>query len=202
MDKLEQNKLEGNIGKVCLMNFLDGLWFPMPVFVIFLLDNGMNLTQIGLILSGNAIMPFLLDIPSSIWADKYSRKSILILMALAYMLQNVTFLFGHSFAMFVLGVCFNGIGTALSLGISSAFIYDTLLSIGKAKHYEIMQSKVMTSLFAGRLLASVGALVYLINPRMVFLLSTIVTFIGLCIALSLKEPPREKSVSNPIYHIR
>ena len=201
MDKIEQKGLEGNVGKICLMNFLDGLWFPMSVFVIFLLDNGMSLTQAGLILGAYSIMPFFLDLPSSILADKHSRKSMLILMSLAYLFQNIFYFFGHSFAIFFLASCFNGIGTALSMGISSAFVYDTLLSIGKEKNYEKAQSKVMVSLFAGRLLASAGVFIYLIDPRMVFSLATVVTFAGLCVAFSLKEPPRQKSASKPLLHI-
>jgi predicted MFS family arabinose efflux permease len=184
------------------MNFLDGLWFPGTVFVVFLLDNGMSLIQVGLILCAYSIIPFLLDLPSSILADKHSRKLMLVLMSLAYMLQNVFYFFGHSFSVFFLASCFNGIGTALSFGISSAFVYDTLISIGKEEHYEKVQSKVMMSFFVGRLLATTGAYIYLINQRMVFLLSVATTAIGFLAALSLKEPSRRKGICSPFSHIR
>ncbi len=185
------------------MNFFDGMWFPGPVFVIFLLASGMNLTQVGLILAGSSIMPFFFDIPSSLWADKYSRKSMLILSWIAFLSMNAIYLFTHSFVMFFIAFCLNGIGTALSMGIFSAFIYDTLLTAGKEEQYEKTQSKVKKYFFTGRLMASViGAYVYSINPRMVFLLSTIASVICLALIFSLKEPPREKSLSKSFRQIR
>ena len=203
MDEVIQKNLKGNIKKICLMNFFDGMWFPGPVFVIFLLASGMNLTQVGLILAGSSIMPFFFDIPSSLWADKYSRKSMLILSWIAFLSMNAIYLFTHSFVMFFIAFCLNGIGTALSMGIFSAFIYDTLLTAGKEEQYEKTQSKVKKYFFTGRLMASViGAYVYSINPRMVFLLSTIASVICLALIFSLKEPPREKSLSKSFRQIR
>ena len=203
MNKTEQKNLEGNIHKICLMNFFDGMWFPGSVFVIFLLSNGMDLTQVGLILAGSSIMPFFFDIPSSLWADKYSRKLMLALSWIAFLSMNAIYLFSNSFAMFFIAFCLNGVGTALSMGIFSAFVYDTLLSLGKEAQYEKTQSRVKKYYYAGRLSASViGAYVYLLNPRMVFLLSTLASIICLALVFLLKEPPREKSISKPFYQIR
>jgi len=195
--------LENNIGKICLINFLDGMWFPGSVFVIFLLGNGMSLAQVGLILAGSSIMPFFFDIPSSLWADKYSRKIMLALSWMAYLAMNAIYLFSHSFVMFFIAFCLNGIGTALSMGIFSAFVYDTLLSLGEEEAYEKTQSKIKRYFYAGRLSASIiGAYVYLINPRMVFLLSAIASIVCLILVFFLKEPPREISISKSFYQIK
>lgn len=203
MDKIEQKNLEGNISKICLVNFFDGMWFPGSVFVIFLLANGMNLTQVGLIFAGSSIMPFFFDIPSSIWADKYSRKSMMALSWIAFLSMNAIYIFSHSFILFFIAFSLNGTGTALSMGIFSAFTYDTLLSLEKEEQYEKTQSKIRKYFYAGRLLAAViGVYVYLINPRMVFVLSTIASVICLLLVISLKEPPREKSISKSFHQIR
>ncbi|MFA7169411.1 MAG: hypothetical protein WC178_00990 [Candidatus Paceibacterota bacterium] len=93
MNNTKQKNLEGNINKLCLMIFVDRMWFAGPIFAIFLLDRGMNFTQIGLITGASYIVSLLLDIPSSIWADKYSRKSLLILSSAAFTLLNLTFFF-------------------------------------------------------------------------------------------------------------
>jgi len=196
MNKMDQKNLEGNIDKICLMNFLDGLWFPLPVYVIYLLDSHMSWTQIGMILGAAAVMPFFFDIPSSIWADKYSRRFVMILSSIAFLLANIFFYISNSFELFFLGSCLNGIGIAFSTGIFSAFIYDTLLSLGEEKQYERVQSKVMKYFFTGRLIASaIGAYVYLTNPKMVFLLSIFVSSVCLVLTFYLKEPSREKSIS-------
>lgn len=199
----EQKLLEGNLNKVCVMNFLDGMWFATPVFVLFLLQNNMSLTQIGIILGAYPVMQLLFDIPSSVWADKYSRKFMLILSVIGFTFQNVAYFFSHSFELFLIGSCFNGIGEALWTGTFSALIYDSLLSLGKEEQYEKVQSRVMKSFFAGRFLVCIfGVYIFLINPRAVFLLSLFFNIINIIAACSLKEPPREKSISQSFDQIK
>ena len=185
------------------MNFLDGMWFATPVFVLFLLNNNMSLTQIGIILGAYPVMQLLFDIPSSVWADKYSRKLMLILSVIGFTLQNIAYFFADSFELFLIGSCFNGIGEALWTGTFSALIYDSLLSINKEGQYEKVQSKVMKSFFAGRFLVCIfGVYIFLISPRVVFLLSMFFNLINIIVALSLKEPPREKSISQSSAQIK
>jgi MFS family permease len=185
------------------MIFVDRMWFAQPVFVIFLLSRGMSLTQIGWIVGASYIASFILDIPSSVWADKYSRKFILILSSAAFTLLNITFFLSNSFWMFFLGFCFNGIGTAFSSGILSAFTFDTLLSLGKEKHYEKVQSRIVQYSFIGRIIGSAaGVYFYYIDPRMPFLLSALANFVCFLVTFSLKEPTREKSISKSFDQIK
>lgn len=203
MDIKDQKDLEGNINKACFMNFFGGMWLATPVVIVFFSDNHMSLTQIAMILGAYPIMHLLFDIPSSIWADKYSRKSILILGSIGCMLQNIIYFFSGSFELFFIASCVNGIGEALLGGTFNALVYDTLLSLGREKKYEKIQLKIMKSFFAGKLLASIlGAYIYIINPRAVFLLSAIFSMIHVTFAFSLKEPTREKSVSKSFNQIK
>jgi len=203
MNKTEQKNLEGNISKICWIDFFGGMWFPGPVFAIFLLANGMSLTQVGLIFASSSVMPFFFDIPSSIWADKYSRKSMLALAWIAYLSMNTIYIFSHSFAMFFIAFSLNGVGTALSNGISNALTYETLLSLGKQEQYEKTQSKIKKYFYAGKLLASLaGAYVYTINPRGVFLFGAAASLACLVLVIFLKEPRREKSISRSFGQIR
>jgi len=203
MKVTEHKKLEGNISKICLIDFFGGMWFPGPVFAIFLLANGMSLTQVGLIFASSSIMPFFFDIPSSIWADRYSRKSMLALAWIAYLLMNAIYIFSHSFLMFFIAFSLNGIGTALQNGISNALTYETLLSLGTQEQYEKTQAKIKKYFYAGRLLASLaGAYVYTIDPRGVFLFGVIASVASLVLVLLLKEPRREKSISRSFRQIR
>jgi len=185
------------------MIFVDRMWFAGPIFVIFLLDRGMNFTQVGLITGASYIVSFLLDIPSSIWADRYSRRSLLILSSVAFTLLNITFFLYDSFWMFFLGFCFNGIGTAFSSGISSAFLYDTLLSMRKEKRYEKVQAKIVQYSFIGRIIASAaGVYLYYMDPKLPFLLSAIANFICFWVTFSLVEPTREKSISKSLNQVK
>lgn len=203
MNKTDEKNLEGNIKKTCLISLVDGMWFPFPIFIIFFLQSGMSMTQVGLILGASYIMSLLLDIPSSIWADKYSRKSLLIMGNVAFMLLNVIIFLSNSFEMFFLAFCFNGIGTACWTGILSAFVYDTLLSLGREKQYEQTQAKLLKYFFLGRIIAAiVGVYIYSINPKMPFLLSALANFACVIWAFSFKEPTREKSISRSFDQVK
>lgn len=203
MKRTDQKKLEGNIYKMCWMNFFDGLQFSLPIFTIFLLGSGMNFTQIGLIVGASYLIAFILDIPFSALADKYSRKSFLILSNVCFVLLNVIFFFSHSFEMFFVGYCFNGLGTALTSGIASAFVYDTLLSLGEEKQYKKAQSRIIKYRFAGKIVASlVGVSLYYINPRMPFLLQALASFICVILSVWFKEPLWEKSINKSFRQVK
>lgn len=185
------------------MSLVDGLWFTGPIYILFLLDRGMSFTQIGLIMGGNYLMSFIFELPSSIWADKYSRKLVLIIGSVAFMLINAVIFLSDSFEMFFLAFCFNGIGAACWTGIFSAFIYDTLLSLEREKQYEHIQAKFTKYYFTGRIIASLaGVYIYSIDPKMPFLLSALAHLVCIALALSFKEPTREKSISKPLNQAR
>lgn len=203
MDKIDRIKLEGNIKKTCFITFVDGMWFPFPVFIIFFLEHGISMVQVGLILGASYAMSFLLDVPSSIWADRYSRKSILVMGNIAYAFLNTMIFLFDSFEMFFLAFALNGIGIACWTGIFSAFIYDTLLSLGKEGEFEQTQAKFMKYYFSGRIIASIsGVYFYSIDDKLPFLLSALANLICVFLAISFKEPIREKSISKSLDQLK
>lgn len=203
MKTTQTNSPRGNISKLYLMSFIDGMWFTGPIFILFLLDRGMSFAQIGLIMGGNYLMSFLFDLPSSIWADKYSRKFILILGGLFLMLCNVLIYAFDSFLMFFVAFCLAGIGNALITGTSNAFFYDTLLSTGREKQYEKILSKLLKYYFISRMISSVaGAYLYHIDPKSPFLLTALADLVYVLVACLLEEPQREKSISKSFTQIK
>lgn len=203
MNKIEQNNSENNIDKMCWMNFFDGLQFSLPIFTLFLLGNGMNFTQIGLIVGASYIIALILDIPFSALADKHSRRLFLILSNICFMILNVIFFLSHSFGLFFVGYCFNGLGTAFTSGIAGAFVYDTLLSSGKEGRYKKVQSRIAAYRFAGKIAASLaGVYIYNINPHMPFLLQALASLICVIISIQLTEPAWERSIGKSFRQIK
>lgn len=185
------------------MDFFGGLWFPMPVFVIFFLDQGLNLFHIGILFGASTLVQFLLEIPSSVWADKYSRRTVLLWGAVFAFFCDLTLGLSSSFHFFFLALVFSGIGNALFSGTFSALVYDTLLSLGREKEYERVNSKIMRNFFLGRAFASVfGVWMYTISPHSVFFLAALVNLVYILIVLSTIEPYRERSISTPLRQVR
>jgi predicted MFS family arabinose efflux permease len=198
-----QKQLEKNIDRTCLIGFVDGMWFPFPIIILFFLRSGMSMSQIGMIVGASYAVSLLLDIPSSVWADKYSRKSVLIVGSTAFMLLNIIIFLSDSFGMFFLAFCLNGVGTACWTGIFSAFVYDTLLSLGREKQYEQTQARLLKYFFGGRIIASIfGVYIYSIDPKMPFLLSALANFACVMVVFTFKEPIREKSISKSFDQVK
>lgn len=203
MNRYDAQNLKGNINKLYLMGLVDGLWFTGPIFILFLLDKGMSYSQIGIILGGNYLMSFLFELPSSIWADKYSRKLILVLGGLFLMLCNVFICVSDSFYMYFAAFCLAGIGNALISGTNNAFFYDTLLSLGKEKQYDHILSGMLKYYFLSRIIASVaGAYMYGLDPKLPFWATAFADLAYVIVAYRLMEPPREKSLSKSFAQLR
>ena len=74
-------KLEQNIGKFYLYEILLGMFFSVPVIVLFWQENGLSLTQIMILQSLFAGLMVLLEIPTGYFADIYGRKVALVIAA-------------------------------------------------------------------------------------------------------------------------
>ncbi len=75
----DRKKLEKNIQKMYLLKFISGMYFFVPIIVLFWQENGLNLTQIMILQSLFSFMVVTLEIPSGYFADVFGRKmSILI----------------------------------------------------------------------------------------------------------------------------
>lgn len=200
---MDQKNIKGNISKLYLMSLVDGLWFTGPIYILFLLDKGMSFAQIGLIMGGNYLMSFIFELPSSVWADKYSRKFILILGGIFLMLCNIFIFISNTFVIFFIAFSLAGIGNALISGTNNAFFYDTLLSMGKEKQYDKILSGLLKYYFVSRAIASIaGAYLYSIDPRLPFLLTAFADFIYVIVAFWLVEPMHEKSISKSFAQIK
>lgn len=195
--------IKSNIRKFYLASFFEALWFPLPIFILYLLDSGLDLGRVGILLSTLVIVQVIFEIPSSIWADRYSRKNILIIGSIFLTLSSLILFLGDSFEYFFIAMIFIGLSSALRSGTDSAIVYDTLLNLGEEKKYDKTQSKIMVCFFWSRIVASVaGALAYSMNFKLPFLLAVFSSLVLLIVLLALKEPIYKKSISSNFNQIK
>jgi len=105
---------------------------------LFLLDRGLNLAQIGILLFMWSIMSLLLEVPTGIIADHWSRRKMLILSGIFFSLCYTIWIFSHSFLLFLLGYFFRTLGATFASGTLQAYVYDFL----KLEHKESMFEKI------------------------------------------------------------
>ena len=107
------------------------------ISALYLLSNGVTLTQLGLLKTFQAVVIFLLEIPLSYLADKKSKKMSVIISVLTGSIWLLLTGLGTDLWHFFVAEAFNAISIALSSGSLISYMVDT----GKKHHPEI-HSKV------------------------------------------------------------
>ncbi|MFA6097749.1 MAG: MFS transporter [Candidatus Paceibacterota bacterium] len=183
-----------NIPKFYVAIFFDAMWFAGPVWILYFLSIGLNFEQIGILVGISFIVQAFFEIPSSVWADRYSRKNILIIGMSFWFVAQIIFLSANSFYFFIFAAIFQGLSNSFFSGTESAIVYDTLLNMGREKEYGKIQSKIHSIFFLGRIIISIGGvLAYSYDKKLPFLLSVITSLIAVFIFSLIKEPRFHKS---------
>ena len=186
-----------NIGKLYAFAFLEKTLFPMAIITLFWKDRiGLSLTEILTLQGIFSAATVLLEYSSGYVSDRLGYRASLsiatVIGVAGWGLYTVAGSFGEVLAAEIL------LGTALSFisGSDSALLYETLLAEGKEGLYARYEGRMngfsqtgeaMGALFAG--------VMYEAMPLLPFFLQIGVWVAAFAVARSMKEPPREISIS-------
>ena len=166
------------------------------MFAAFTVESGLSPIQIGFIFALFFVACNLFEIPSSIIADKFSRKKVIMVALIFFLFCNGIFLFSQSQTAFILHMILAGIGVALFSGTVEALLYDELKAIGKEEKYQkaigfyqiALSLALSTSLFLGAFLVQYGYYVIVVT-------SLFLAFASLFVfTVFMNEAPRTKAV--------
>lgn len=173
--------------KFCAYGFFKNLRFFEIFFILFLLENGLSYLNIGLLYSIRQITINLMEIPSGIIADAFSRKRALLFALSAYLISFIIFYFSHRFFFLAMAMVLYGLGEAFRSGTHKAIILqylkdNNLLSL-KTRYYGSTRS---WSQMGSALVALLAALFFYLGAdyRLLFLITVIPYLIDLLIISS------------------
>ena len=132
-----ESKLRSNIWKYYLHEIFAGMFFSIPVIVLFWQNNGLTLTEVMILQSIFAVIVAALEIPTGYFADIYGRKPTLVLSGISIFIAILAYSLGHNFAQFLIAEVFFALGVSLASGTSSAFIYDTLVDLKEEQNHSL-----------------------------------------------------------------
>jgi MFS family permease len=115
-----------NIRWLVLARFFADLFFYSTTIVIFQEQRGLNFTQIFLNESILSAAIWIADIPTSIWADRFGYRSMIIVGCVMSLLGMITYLFAYGFWLFALSSVLGGLAIACSSGCESALLYSSI----------------------------------------------------------------------------
>jgi MFS family permease len=128
MSSITQHKSQ--MLKFGMYGFLKNLRFFEPFLILFFLETGgLNLFQVGLLISIREIIIYIVEIPSGVIADSYGKKTQLAMCFLFYIVSFVIFFIGGfypAFWVFIIAMAFFGFGEAFRSGTHKAMIMQFL----------------------------------------------------------------------------
>lgn len=166
---------------------LQGLLLWVPVEKLFMSEIGFDAASVGLMAAAYAAVVPLLEIPSGILADRWSRRGVLIFSSVALACTTLIGGLSTNVAFYIVSAMFLGVYFAMYSGTVEAIVYDIVVEeTGDGELYQRRIGRVhvidSVALVASSLAG--GVLAELTSPRLMYFLS--VPFVALSIVCYLK----------------
>ena len=105
-------------------------------WILFFIQNGLSLLQIGLLESIFHVTSLLCEIPSGMLADRFSYKTNLYLARLSSIGSSILILFGQgNFWIYAIAMMVNAWSYNFDSGTSTAFLFDSAVEAGQKDRY-------------------------------------------------------------------
>ena len=180
---------KGNIPLLAGLEFTS--YFGITSFwILFFIQNGLSLLQIGLLESIFHGTSLLCEIPSGMLADRFSYKTNLYLARLASIVSSILILFGQgNFWIYALAMIVSAWSYNFDSGTSTAFLYDSAVEAGQKDRYLQISSFLSGVAEVTRTLGTVVAGFFIHGAlAWTYLIAIGLSFISIILIYFMKEP--------------
>ncbi len=165
------------------------LWYGIEK--IFLKNTlNLSLTQIASIPLVYMLVSLVLELPSSVLSDRWSRSKTLALSTLCLMISSILASVSDSYLAYLIVAIVWGMASSFHSGTAEALVYDCLKESGIQDKY-LKVNVLFQRIFSLSLFISIslgGLLLAVISPRLIYFLQAPTALIGIVAMLKLKEP--------------
>lgn len=142
--------------KFYVASFLKNQTYFVPIMVIFFQDLGLSYTQIFAVLTSGAVLSFLIEIPTGIFADLHGKRRSILISKWIIFLAFVAFGFADGFWTLLVANLLYEVGESFRSGTETAYVYDYLASDKSAPSYTKVKAQQK---FYARISESIAAIV-------------------------------------------
>jgi len=181
--------VKNNIKKLYLYSFFHSLIFAYVIERLFWASKGITIIQVVWIELIYAAIIVVLELPMGMYADRFSRKNLIVLDAFFSILEILIISFAQNFWHFAIAVAFSAVGFTLQSGAHNALVYDTLAQQGETASFEKVLGRIegfdnLAAMVSGLIGGIIAAEFDYVSTYRVSLISLVIAFF---IALSLRE---------------
>jgi len=185
--------------RIYLYRFLDSFILIGTIFTLFFQNLGLDPYKIALLISIWSVTTLILEVPSGMLADKFSRRNLLILGLVLQTVGFVFWLFGGFFN-FAIGFILWGTKNALASGTLEAFVYDELKSYESQQLYEQVSGKMSGYFSLGLMLSTIlGGYIANTNYTLVLISSIAITATTIPLLFTMKSVKAVQSTGEVKY---
>lgn len=112
------------ISLVYLYTFLSTFILFYTCDTLYYLEKGISSSGYMFFVTISYFIKVILEIPSGILADKYSKKKILFIGNALFLISTLLFIISKSYALFVLAVIISSVNNCITTGIVNSLLYD------------------------------------------------------------------------------
>jgi len=191
----------GNIPKYYLYKALRFPLLWMPIYVVFFQDaRGLSLAHIGIIDAVFWLATALGEVPTGVIADRYGRKTSMLLGTALYTVSISLVAFVESFPVIILAYVGWGIALTLTSGADEALLYESLKADNRTHEYTSVYSRVEVIQVSARAIGSVvGGFLAGVMLALPFWISALLGLLTFVVVLTMKEPPQELETTSQRY---
>jgi MFS family permease len=182
------------LARVYAFNFFDRFILVFPLYTVMFVDEGLKPAEITICLTAWSVIGFVLQVPSGVVADRWSRRHILAWSQLVRGAGFAVWLVYPHFWGFLVGLLLWGVKSAFTSGTFEALLYDELKARGRAQDYTRIFGRTRAIQSGGVLLAALGAAVVVKFGYGATLIASLVSVV-LAMAAAVSLPPAPKAIS-------
>ena len=155
--------IKNQILKFSFYGFLKNLRFFDPYLYLYFIDAGLEYAQIGLLLTVREVIIYVFEIPSGVLADRFGKKTELIISFAFYIISFVLFYLGDGFVDYIIAMVFFGFGEAFRSGTHKAMIMAYLDKFNIKDSKSKVYGKTRSFSLIGSTISSLISIIFIIT---------------------------------------
>ena len=118
--------MKKNILLIYLHTFLSTFILFYICDTLFYIERGLSSSQYISFVGIAFLVKLIFEIPFGILADKYSKKKLLLISNVLFILSTVIFIYSHNYFTFLIAIIISAINNSISSGIVNSILYESI----------------------------------------------------------------------------